>query len=57
MESPRIGTGNVSLTKDVLGDVQFAPPKIASTRSQMTGRRRRLSARKAQARRSLSFIV
>jgi hypothetical protein len=57
MESPRIGTGNVSLTKDVLGDVQFAPPMIASTRSQMTGRRRRLSARKAQARRSLDFMI
>jgi hypothetical protein len=35
---------------------QREPPMIASTRSQMTGRRRRLSARKAQARRSLSFI-
>jgi hypothetical protein len=36
---------------------QREPPKIASTRSQMTGRRRRLSARKAQARRSFDFIL
>jgi hypothetical protein len=57
MKAPRIGTGNVSLTKDVLGDVQFAPPRMESTRSQMTGRRRRLSARNAQARRSFDFMV
>jgi hypothetical protein len=35
---------------------QFAPPIKASARSQMTGRRRRLSARKAQARRSLERV-
>jgi hypothetical protein len=38
---------------------QFAPPIKASAKSQITGRRRRLSARKASARRSLErvFIV
>ena len=53
MNAPRIGAGNVSLPKDVLGDAHKEPPRIASTRSQMTGRRRRLSARNASARMSL----
>lgn len=53
MKAPRIGAGNMSLPKDVLGDAQLAPPRMASTSSQMTGRRRRLSARNASARRSL----
>jgi hypothetical protein len=35
---------------------QFAPPIKASARSQITGRRRRFSARKASARRSLERV-
>ena len=37
-------------------EVQFAPPIKASARSQITGIRRRLSARKASARRSLERV-
>ena len=41
----------------IMGRVQLTPPKIASTRSQMTGRRRRLSARNTNARRSFDFMI
>jgi hypothetical protein len=56
MKAPRIGTGNMSLPEDILGDVQLTPPTIASARSQITGRRRRFSAMKAKARRSFDFM-
>jgi hypothetical protein len=53
MKAPRMGTRNVSLTKDVLDDVQFAPPIKASARSQRIGRRRAFNARNARKARSL----
>jgi hypothetical protein len=42
--------------RKVMGRVQLTPPIKASARNQITGRRRRLSARKASARRSLEGI-
>jgi hypothetical protein len=53
MKAPRIRAGNMSLPENVLGDAQLTPPRIASTRSQIIGRRRRLSARNASERMSL----
>jgi hypothetical protein len=45
------GTESVATVKS-----QFAPPIKASARSQITGRRRRFSARKASARRSFERV-
>jgi hypothetical protein len=53
----RIGANRAEAVATV--ESQFAPPIKASAKSQITGRRRRLSARNAQARRSLErgFMV
>ena len=59
MKSPRVGTGNVSLPEDVLGDAQLTPPIKASARSQIIGSKRAFNARNARNARSLDdfFMV